>query len=310
MADQHLLSALVFTAFACATYAVARVLDRQWLRTRARVNELLESDDEQQASSQVNRERAGASLRGIANVLQHTAPYSAADPARLQQRLTSAGFQNPAALPRFLIVKFVLILAPATSAIAAGLLGYMDMGTALLMSCSTGGIGALAPSFWLDRRIQRRHLLLRKSLPDFLDLMVVCLEGGLSIQETLRRVGEELQLVHPILAAELGIVQRDMELGASLDQGLKRFATRTDYEGVRTFSTFIRESQRFGTNITEALRNHSDMLRSQREQAAEETAQKAAVKILLPTMLLIFPAIFIVLVGPAIIQIQEAFAAK
>jgi len=97
---------------------------------------------------------------------------------------------------------------------------------------------------------------------------------------------------------------------SSVDQALKRFSARTDFEGVRTLSTFIRESQKFGTQITEALRNHADMLRSQREQSAEETAQKAAVKILIPTLLLIFPAIFVVLVGPAVIQIQEAFASQ
>jgi tight adherence protein C len=172
------------------------------------------------------------------------------------------------------------------------------------------GFGSILPSLWLDRAIARRQILLRKSLPDFLDLMIVCLEGGLSLQETIRRVSDELRLVHPVLAVELNIVQRDIELGATVDQALKRFAARADYEGVRTLSSFIREAQRFGTNITEALRNHADMLRSQREQIAEEKAQKAAVKILIPTLLLIFPAIFVVAVGPAVIQIQEAFAAK
>jgi tight adherence protein C len=123
-------------------------------------------------------------------------------------------------------------------------------------------------------------------------------------------VSDELRLAHPALASELGFVQRDIELGATVDQALKRFATRTDYEAVRTLSTFIREAQRFGTNITDALRSHADMLRSQREQAAEESAQKASVKILIPTLLLIFPATFVVIVGPAVIQIHEAFAAK
>jgi tight adherence protein C len=107
---------------------------------------------------------------------------------------------------------------------------------------------------------------------------------------------------------ELSIVQRDIELGATVDQALKRFASRSAYEGVRSLSTFIREAQKFGTNITDALRNHADVLRTQREQAAEECAQKASVKILLPTMLLIFPAIFVVLVGPAAMQIYQAFS--
>ena len=151
-------------------------------------------------------------------------------------------------------------------------------------------------------------MLLRRSLPDFLDLMIVCLQGGLSIQETIRRVGDELRLAHPILAGELSTVQRDVELGATVDQAFRRFAARTDYEGVRTLSTFVRESQRFGTQLTEALRLHAEMLRLQREEAAEEMAQKAAVTILLPTLLLIFPTVFVVLVGPAVIQIQEAFA--
>ena len=184
----------------------------------------------------------------------------------------------------------------------------MDM--TILWACVMAAVGSILPSLWLDRAITRHQILLRRSLPDFLDLMIVCLEGGLSLQETIRRVSDELQLAHPALAVELSIVQRDIELGATVDQALKRFATRTDYEGVRTLSTFIREAQRFGTNITEALRSHADMLRSQREQAAEEKAQKAAVKILIPTLLLIFPAIFVVAVGPAVIQIQEAFAAK
>src|SRR5690606_34824495 len=132
-------------------------------------------------------------------------------------------------------------------------------------------------------------LRLRHALPDFLDLMTVCLEGGLSLQETIHRVSTELQLAHPALAAELMIVRRDMELGATVEQSLKRCSVRSDCEGLRTLSTFLRETQRFGTKITDALRDFADGLRAQREQAAEENAQKVAVKILIPTLLLIFP---------------------
>jgi Flp pilus assembly CpaF family ATPase len=101
----------------------------------------------------------------------------------------------------------------------------------------------------------------------------------------------------------VGNIQRDVELGATVDQALRRFELRSDYDGVRTLSSFVRESQKFGTQLTEALRLHADMLRLEREEAAEEKAQKAAVAILLPTLLLIFPAVFVVLVGPALIQI-------
>jgi tight adherence protein C len=138
--------------------------------------------------------------------------------------------------------------------------------------------------------------------------MIVCLDSGLSLQGTILRVSDELRIAHPTLAGELEIVERDMALGAAVDVALKRFADRSGFEGIRTMSTFVRESQRFGTELADALRTHAEMLRYQRAQAAEETAQKASVKILLPVLLLILPAVFVVLAGPAAIQIQAAFS--
>jgi tight adherence protein C len=224
--------------------------------------------------------------------------------------LAHGGIYDGGAVSRYFAAKTLLLVAPIGLALGAGAIGLLRLELALLAAAVLGGAGFLAPGFWLHRTIARHHLSLQRSLPDFLDLMTVCLEGGLSLQETMRRVSDELRLAHPSLAGELLIVQRDVELGATVDQALKRFASRSDYEGVRTLSTFMRETQRFGTNITEALRSHSDMLRSQREQMAEENAQKAAVKILLPTLFLIFPAIFVVIVGPAAIQIWDAFTSK
>jgi tight adherence protein C len=307
----HLIIATgTFVVFTCGTYLIARMFDPHQVHVRARVNELLETSGRSGAREATAAAPANAYTPAVLEILQRAVPLRSVDRSTLQQRLITAGLHGPAAMPWLLAAKGFLVIIPPAAATIAGLCGYVPIDMAALGGCAAGGIGALLPTFWLDRRVAKRHLLLRKSLPDFLDLMIVCLEGGLSLQETIRRVSDELQLAHPTLAAELGIVQRDVELGATIDQALKRFAQRTEYEGVRTLSTFIRESQRFGTNITEALRNHADMLRSQREQAAEEAAQKAAVKILLPTLLLIFPAIFVVLVGPALIQIQEAFAAK
>ncbi len=147
-----------------------------------------------------------------------------------------------------------------------------------------------------------------KRLADFLDLMIVCLHSGLSLQSTIQCVSDELRIAHPEFAGELNIVQRDISLGATVDGALRRFAERTGCDGVGTLAKFVREAQRLGTQLTEALRIHADMLRSQREAAAEEAAQKAAVKILMPTLLLILPAVFIVLAGPAVIQIQQVFA--
>jgi tight adherence protein C len=280
----------------------------QYLRVQSRVDELLAADGNnwQQGDSKL----FATVTSWIVSFVGRSKLEDVTNPVGLQKRLVKAGIYSPAATSWFFVIKLVLMLIPPAAVITANALGFPVMKNYLLFGLAAGGIGALAPGFWLDRKINARHASIRRSLPDFLDLMIVCLEGGLSLQETIRRVNDELKLAHPILSHELDIVQRDIDLSCSIDQALKRFAARTDCEGVRTLSTFIRESQRFGTQINDALRNHADMLRSQREQLAEEKAQKAAVKILLPTLLLIFPAIFVVLVGPAAIQIQEAFSAK
>jgi tight adherence protein C len=112
--------------------------------------------------------------------------------------------------------------------------------------------------------------LLGRSLADFLDLVMVCLDSGLSIQGALQRVSDELRIAHPVLAGELSIVQRDIELGATIDMALRRCADRTGFDGIRTFGTFVRETQRYGTALSEALQIHAETLRTQREQAAEE----------------------------------------
>jgi tight adherence protein C len=151
---------------------------------------------------------------------------------------------------------------------------------------------------------------LGRALPDFLDLVVACLGGGLSVQAALQQVAEELKLAHPELSAELRIVLRDIEMGRTLDHALEQLAARTAMEELKSLCSFVHQTTKFGTTITDALSQMAEMLRIQREQTAEEMAQKAAVKILFPTMLFIFPTVFVVLAGPAAIQIKEGLTAS
>jgi tight adherence protein C len=304
-ASQEIITVCLFASVAAATYGLLALFDPTWMRVRARVRKL--QTDGSAAGSPIPPSSPTSHKVWTWDIFGRFAGKEPFDRERLVQRLARAGCYQANALSRYLLARIAFTIVPPTTAVAIGLSGLVPMDIALLFGCIGGGVGTLTPGLWLDRVAARRHIKLRTALPDFLDLMVVCLEGGLSLQETIRRVGDELRLAHPELALELSIVQRDVERGATIDQALKRFALRSNYEGVRSLATFIREAQRFGTNISEALRSHSDVLRSQREQAAEESAQKASVKILLPTMLLIFPAIFVVLVGPAAMQIYQAF---
>jgi tight adherence protein C len=178
----------------------------------------------------------------------------------------------------------------------------------MLVGVVIGGIGWTLPSSWLGWMKARRQLVLRNSLPDFLDLISTCLQSGLSFEAALQRVSDELRTAHPLLAGEMSVVQREIEFGKSPEQALRDFAERSDLDALRTLSTFVEQSRRFGSSMAETLQTHADMLRTQREQRAEERAQKAAVKILFPTLLFIFPPILVVLAGPAAIQLQERFS--
>lgn len=272
--------------------------------------------DELTAGPSAARDREPPKLTGIRRLLGDTVarvaarlmPGDDAKRTRLQQRIQHAGLYNRSAIHMFVTVRLMLMVAPVPVAIVVGSLGLFEQRYSLLYGAIAGGAGMILPSFWLDRCKARRQLVLTRSLPDFLDLLVTCLESGLSLDAALRRVTSELRFAHPVLAVEMDRVQTEIDLGASADRALHNLADRTDLETIHTLGTFIEQARRYGTSIGEALRTHAEMLREQREQRAEEKAQKAAVKILFPTLLLIFPAIFVVLAGPAAIQLNENLA--
>src|SRR5262249_32991220 len=180
--------------------------------------------------------------------------------------------------------------------------------TSVLVGALLGAFGMIGPSLWLDKRKAARQTAFRRALPDALDVMVICLEGGLSLPGAIRRVGGELRTAHPMLAAELNIVQREIQLGRSPGEALQHFATRCDLEEVRGLASVIAQAERFGASIVKALRVHAETLRVKRLQYAEEMAQKAATKLLIPTILCIFPCVFVVVMSPAVIQLMDIFA--
>jgi tight adherence protein C len=295
-------------AIFCAGYLVVVLWDRYAVQVDARLREITAGSAATAGGPSMAVDEHVSAPAAWWPWLQRLVPQRDVDRQKHQQRLQYAGLYGSRALVGFFAAKLLCMLAPPLAGIGLHAAGYIGLQSGVLLGCGAGSVGMLVPSIWLDGKIRKRHAILRRSLADCLDLMTVCLDSGLSIQACIQRVSEELQLVHPILSAELSVVQREIELGATVDAAMRHFANRSGYDAVRTLSTFIRESQRFGTPLSAALRIHAEMLRAQREQLAEETAQKASVKILLPTLLLILPAVYIVLAGPAALRIQEAFA--
>lgn len=295
-------------AILCTYFAWSQSTDRTQRRLRSRLRSLEKSAAAEQRTGIVDVSKSHAGRGVTPSILQRLLPNDEHERGVYKSKLIRAGIESPKGLTRLFLCRLLGLVLPFTACFSLGQAGVLSPSKAILFGCVCGIMGWIAPSFWLDRRIARRQHELRRALPDFMDLMIVCLQSGLSVPAALQRVADEISVAHPELAHELAMVQRDMTLGAPIDGALHHFAERSGLDVVRILATFIRESRRFGSEIIEALRSHAEAMRFQREQAAEENAQKASVKILFPMLLLILPAVFVVLAGPAVIQIQKAFA--
>jgi tight adherence protein C len=234
-------------------------------------------------------------------------PADEEERTKLQTRLIHAGLYRRQAMVVFLGVKILLMVAPAFLGLAASLVGLTTMRMGLVLGGSLGIVGMIGPSFWLDQTKLRRQSMFRRALPDALDVLVICLEGGLSLSAGLKRISTELRTAHPGLAAELGIVQREVQLGRTSGEAIRKMGERCDLEEVRSLASVILQSERLGASLVKSLRIHSETLRLKRFQQAEEQAAVAATKILFPTVLFILPAVFVVVLGPAAFQLLEVF---
>jgi tight adherence protein C len=300
------MDALTSAAFVAGSSLVLLVF-LVWSGRRARLDERLRDLS--------GHEEAAKKGAGVSQFLESTLPKLGAplvppekERTQLATRLVHAGLYGRHALLAFLGVKMLLMTLPLGLALAAILLDLAGWRAALIAGGVLGGLGSILPSFWLDFKKAQRQTELRRALPDALDVIVICLEGGLSLPGALARVVSELHAAHPLLAAEMNIAQREIQLGLSAGEALRHFAERSDLEEVRSLASVILQTERFGASLAKALRIHAETLRTKRMLRAEEKAQKAVVKILFPTLFCIFPAMYLVILGPATIQIVAMFA--
>jgi tight adherence protein C len=169
-------------------------------------------------------------------------------------------------------------------------------------------VGFLAPDFWLGKVITKRQMRIRLGLPDVLDLLIICIEAGLGLDQAVARTVKELERSQPAISDELGIVALEQRAGRPRAEAWKHMAERTDVDTVRNLVTMLVQSEQFGTSIAKTLRTHSDTLRTKRVQQVEEMAAKTTIKLIFPLVLFIFPCLFLVMVGPAAILISESFS--
>ncbi len=235
-------------------------------------------------------------------------PSDEEERTKLRARLVHAGLYHRQAMHIFLGVKLTLLMMATVVGVGLTTTKVIPPMKALPVAMVLFFGGMIGPSFWLDKRKKSRQSTLRRGLPDALDVLIICLEGGVGLQAGIKRVADELCSAHPILGGELKIVDREIQLGRSPGEALNHFARRSDLEEALSMASVVTQSERFGASLVKSLRTHSDALRVKRKQKAEEKAQKASTMILAPTLMFIFPAIFIILLAPAVYQVMATFS--
>ncbi len=193
---------------------------------------------------------------------------------KLNDRVRQAGMYRKHALGLVLGVKLLLMVCPIAIGIALSSLGFLTTVEAVAYGCLIGLTGTYIPSLGLGYLKSKRQRKIRRSMPDALDVIVICLEGGLSLPASFDRVASELRTAHPMLADEMAILKREIQLGNTTGEALKKFANRFDIEELRSMASVVTQAEKYGASVTKALRVHADTLRLKRYQNAEAMAQK------------------------------------
>ena len=231
--------------------------------------------------------------------LGKAAPKPSREVGKLKERLIYAGYRGSEALTVFFGIRLGL-------AIVLFLLGSSVVPKASLMIGLAGAaFGYLLPSMALGRLAKRRQHRIRLSLPDALDLLVVSVEAGLGLDQAIQRVGDELAFAHPELSGEMRMINLELRAGKGRSEALRNLAERTGVDDLSSLAAMLIQTDKFGTSVARSLRVHSETLRTKRRQRAEEAAAKTGVKMVFPLVFCIFPAIWVVTIGPAAIKFVE-----
>jgi tight adherence protein C len=248
-------------------------------------------------------QQARSSIGNLMQSVENLLPKSEKEVSVTQTRLTRAGFRDDAAVRIFYGSKVVIPILLAALVLVTGVSRFSPFFAYVLALA----LGFLAPDFWLGRKIEKRQKKINKGLPDVLDLLVICMEAGLSLDQATSRTVDELTQSQPEICDELGIVVLEQRAGRVRSEAWKNMAERTGVESLRALVSMLVQTEQFGTSIAKMLRVHSETMRTQRIQMIEELASKTSVKLVFPLVLFIFPALFLVTLGPAAIVMVESF---
>lgn len=230
-------------------------------------------------------------------------PKSPKEMGRLRRRLAMAGYPNATAVVVFALAQ---LITPALLVLVT--LWFVGVTQGWILGILAGAIGYMLPGMILARKIELRKRAIRDGLPDALDLFIVCVEAGCGLDQAIVKASNELALTHPDLAYELRLITTEIRAGKPRLEAFKNFALRTKVDDVQSLVALLVQTDKFGTSVAQALRVHAETSRTKRRQNAEERAGKIGVKLVFPLVLFLFPALYIVILGPAVISFVRVFS--
>ncbi len=252
------------------------------------------------AASRRQKDRVRDTLASVGKLL----PGTSGSPSNAQLLMLRAGYRSANATSAIRGVKILLPIGLLALVFATRLYRFNPW----LSILAALVLGYLLPELWLVWRVHARQQRLRLALPDALDLLVICVEAGLGLDQALMRVAEELRITHPELSDEIALVNLEMRVGKTRLDAMRELARRTGLEDIKALVAMLIQTERFGTSVAQSLRVHSDDLRIKRRQRAEELSAKTTVKMVPPLVFFIFPALMVVILGPAVIAVIRQLA--
>jgi tight adherence protein C len=244
----------------------------------------------------------------VAEPLNRIVPISAIEAAKLQKQLLQAGYRSPDAAMVYRAIQLTLLVALPSFVVTACLITNQSTNNCFLLAAMAVGIGFYLPRFVLKQKTTSRQRRITWGLADALDLLVVAIEAGLGLNAALNRIGEELKTLHPDMHYELELVNLEIRVGRSREEALRNLAERTGVEDIRSFVALLVQADRYGSSIGKAVRIFAESLRTKRRQRAEQASQKAALKLLIPLTLFLFPVVIVVVLAPPILTLIDILA--
>jgi len=293
---------IVLLTFSCLVLAV---MSLYWVfaRPASTVTARLESLDP--SLGLVENNPVTVMAERVAEPLNRIVPISAVEALKLQKQLLQAGYTSPEATTAFRAIQITLLVSIPTLVFTVCFILDRPLSNFAVWGIVGAALGYYLPKYVLRKKTTKRQLRITWALADAMDLMVVAVEAGLGLNASLNRVGEELRVLHPDMYHEMELVNLEIRVGRSREEALRNLAERTGVDDIRSFVALLIQADRYGSSIAKAVRIFAESLRTKRRQRAEQASQKAALKLLFPLTMFLFPVIILVVLGPALLNIID-----